>query len=97
MNEHSTPRIVWIDRNKIFPYSQNYSKTHPFNVPLRQEKMSHGDFGPPIEVDEEMVILRGHCEFEAYASTGRGEIPVIIHRGLSDDQKMGMRIDDLNP
>lgn len=48
----------------------------------------------PIVVDEKGVILKGHGRRLAAFRAGITKVPVVVMRGLSDDDKRGLRIAD---
>lgn len=80
--------------SKIKPYALN-PRTHPVEqITMLAEMMKRYGVDQPIVVDNEGVILKGHGRRLAALSAGFERYPVVIHRGLSDDEKRAMRIED---
>ena len=57
---------------------------------------AYGEFGyiSPLLVDEHATIIAGHGRWLAAERLGLAEVPVIVLRGLSKDQKAALRIAD---
>jgi DNA modification methylase len=57
---------------------------------------AYGEFGylSPLVVDERSVIIAGHGRWLAAERLGLSDVPVIVLRGLSNDQKKALRIAD---
>ena len=55
--------------------------------------LKHG-IDQPIVVDEDGVIIKGHGRRLAALDAGFDEFPVVVHRGLSEDEKRSVRIAD---
>jgi site-specific DNA-methyltransferase (adenine-specific) len=75
-------------------YEQN-SRTHS-KEQIQEVSRSIKEFGftSPLLVDEQNVIIAGHCRVEAAKLLGMDEIPTIIVEGLSDVQKAALVIAD---
>lgn len=76
----NNPRIV---KDKAFQKLVRSVKEDPFIMYLR----------PPI-VDEFYMILAGNQRFEAWKGAGYKMIPVIVARGLTEEQKQALIIKD---
>jgi len=73
----------------------NNPRTHPpAQLAMLAELIKKYGFDQPVVVDDEGVILKGHGRKMASMLAGLDEIPVIVHRGLSDADKMAMRLQD---
>ena len=79
---------------KIKPYDRN-AREHPdVQVELLSKLMLKHGVDQPIVVDEDGVILKGHGRRLAALKAGFTEFPVVVHRGLSEADKRGLRISD---
>ena len=73
----------------------NNPRTHPpAQLAMLAELIKKHGFDQPIVVDEDGVIIKGHGRKLGAMLAGLDEAPVIVHRGLSDADKMAMRIQD---
>lgn len=80
--------------SNIVPYEKN-PRTHPAaQITLLAELMKRRGVDQPIVVDEDGSILKGHGRRLAAIKAGFTEYPVVIHRGLSDADKVAVRIED---
>lgn len=80
--------------DRIIPYERN-PRTHPQQqIDLLAELIEK--YGPdqPIVVDEKGVILKGHGRRLAALKINRKTFPVIQRSGLTEDDKVAMRIAD---
>lgn len=84
---------VW-PLERIRPYPNN-PRTHP---PAQIDLLARliGKHGPdqPIVVDEDGVILKGHGRRLAAINAGLKTFPVFVREGLSDEEKIAIRIGD---
>lgn len=80
--------------DKIKPYSRNPRTHPPEQIKLLAELILK--YGPdqPIAIDEDGVILKGHGRLEAAKFAKLAEFPVVIHAGLSEEDKKAVRIAD---
>lgn len=84
---------VW-KLSRIKPYEKN-ARTHPpEQIALLASLMKKRGVDQPIVVDEAGVILKGHGRLQAAQVAGFTEFPVAVHRGLSEQDKRAMRIED---
>jgi len=80
--------------DKIKPYERN-PRSHPeHQVELLARLMSKHGVDQPIVVDEDGIILKGHGRRLAALKAGFLHFPVVVHAGLTDFDKKGMRIAD---
>jgi DNA modification methylase len=78
----------------ITPYPQN-ARTHTDQqIELLANLMLRYGVDQPIVVDEAGVILKGHGRRLAAIKAGFETFPVVVQRGLSDDDKRALRIAD---
>jgi DNA modification methylase len=84
---------VW-PLTKIIPYPNN-PRTHPDSqIELLATLMQKHGVDQPIVVDEHGFILKGHGRRLAAVKAGFEEFPVVIHRGLSENDKRAIRLAD---
>lgn len=81
-------QIKNIKIEKIKPYENN-AKIHT-EKQINQIMESIKDFGfnDPLGVDEHGVIIEGHGRYEAAKRLGMQTVPVIIIKGLTEQQKI---------
>ncbi len=79
---------------KIVPYPNNPRVHPPAEIKLLADMMKRHGVDQPIVVDEKGVIIKGHGRLEAAKLAGFHDFPVAQHFGLSDADKMAMRIAD---
>lgn len=79
---------------QIHAYPQN-ARTHPQEqIDLLAKLLAKHGFDQPIVVDEEGIILKGHGRRLAALKAGFIEVPVIVRRGLPENEKRAMRLQD---
>lgn len=87
-------QVEWWEAAALTPYVAN-AKEHP---PEQVKKLAKaiGEFGwdVPIVVDEAGVILKGHGRRLAALELELVRVPVIVRRGLSEDEKRAIRLSD---
>lgn len=78
----------------LVPYARN-SRTHS-DEQVAQVAASMREWGwtVPVLVDEEGLILAGHCRLMAARMLGLPEVPVMVARGWTDAQKRAYVIAD---
>src|SRR5262245_29803332 len=80
--------------DQIKPYDRN-ARQHPeVQIELLAKLMTKHGVDQPIVVDEDGVILKGHGRRLAAIKAGFNEFPVVVHKGLCDTEKRGLRIAD---
>jgi ParB-like chromosome segregation protein Spo0J len=79
---------------EITPYPQNARTHSDQQIDLLAQLMLRYGVDQPIVVDEAGVILKGHGRRLAAIKAGFETFPVVVQRGLSDDDKRALRIAD---
>jgi len=80
--------------DRIVPYDGN-PRTHPeAQIELLSRLMQAHGIDQPIVVDEDGVILKGHGRRLAAMKAGFKRFPVVVHRGLTEEEKRGIRVAD---
>jgi ParB/RepB/Spo0J family partition protein len=80
--------------SKIIPYEKNNKKHSPEQIEKLAKQIADVGYLVPIVIDENNVILSGHCRWLAIKSLGWKTVPVIIKDDLSEAQKIAWRIAD---
>jgi ParB-like chromosome segregation protein Spo0J len=88
-----TPQIEWRDPKVLKPYDNN-AKAHPVEQIKKIATAIKDGFDQPIVIDEFDVILKGHGRREASLLLNLGQVPVVVRRGLTDEQKRMIRVSD---
>jgi ParB-like chromosome segregation protein Spo0J len=78
----------------IKPYERNPREHPEAQINLLSRLMLKYGVDQPIVVDEQGVILKGHGRRLAALKAGFKEFPVVIHRGLDETEKRGLRVAD---
>ena len=76
--------VIDMALEEITPNPHNPKKHFDEGIERSIEDLGYLD---PIEVDEHGVILAGHGRYKALLKQGVEKVPVIVHKGLSDEQK----------
>jgi DNA modification methylase len=79
---------------EISPYPGNPRTHPPAQVAMLSELLRKYGADQPIVVDEKGVILKGHGRRLAALLAGFEEFPVVERLGLSEGEKIAMRIED---
>ena len=79
---------------RVLGYQQNPRIHTEAEVQRMAAAMTRFGVTKPIEVDEAGVILCGHRRLRAAQLLGLKEVPVLVHRHLSDAEKRAYRISD---
>jgi DNA modification methylase len=83
-----------ISHSSLKKYNHN-SKIHDDDqVELLVAAIKRYGFTNPILVDESFEIIAGHCRYEAAIIVGMVDVPCIIINGLTNDEKIALRIAD---
>lgn len=86
--------VIAASLDSVKPYPRN-TRTHP---PEQIKLLAHllTQYGPdqPIVVDEDWIILKGHGRMEAAQAAGYKKFPVVVREGLSEADKISIRISD---
>lgn len=84
---------VWA-LDDIVPYERN-PRTHPdAQIELLARLMKEHGVDQPIVVDEHGTIIKGHGRLMAARLAEMWTFPVVVKRGLTEDQKRAERIAD---
>jgi hypothetical protein len=87
-------KIKLVPIDKVKPYAKN-AKAHPEDqVKNLAEHIRTVGWDVPIVVDESMVLLKGHGRLRAAYQLGLDKVPVIVREGLTEPQKIALRIGD---
>ena len=81
---------VW-QMDKLTPYKRNARRHPPENIEAIMESIRQCGNRDPIEVDEEGVLLAGHGTMFALRRLGFRETEVVVHVGMTDEQKRKYR------
>lgn len=86
--------VVMVPINQVKPYPEN-SKYHK-SMQIRRVANSIEQYGwdQPIIVDEDFVIIKGHCRLEAAKLLELTEVPIMVNYSLSENDKRAARIVD---
>jgi len=84
---------VW-KLDDIVPYERN-PRTHPeHQIELLARLMVEHGVDQPIVVDEDGIIIKGHGRLLAAKLAGMSMFPVVVKRGLNENQKRADRLAD---
>lgn len=78
----------------VIPYDKNAKIHDDGQIDTLGKIIKENGFDQPIVVDEDGVILKGHGRRLAAMSIGYKKIPVVVKRGLTDQEKTIIRISD---
>lgn len=76
------------------PYPKNSRKHSPEQVALVAKSIKEFGFNQPIVVDEDNIILVGHCRLMAAKDLNLKTVPVLQLKNLNETQKKAYRILD---
>ena len=80
--------------NRFIPYPNNPRFHPPEEIALLAEILKMRGPDQPIVVDESWIILKGHGRLDAAKIAGLKDFPFVQRLGLSEADKMAMRIED---
>ena len=84
---------VW-PLSDITPYERN-PRTHPkHQIELLARLMAEHGVDQPIVVDEKGIIIKGHGRLLAAKFGGMSTFPVVVKKGLTENQKRAERMAD---
>lgn len=78
----------------LIPYAQNTKKHPPEQVEQLAASIREFGFTIPVLAAEDGTIIAGHGRVLAAQKLGIAEVPVIVARGWSEEQKRAYRIAD---
>lgn len=79
---------------KIKPYAKNSRKHSKDQIKRVEKSILEFGFTNPVLVDENFVLIAGHCRLSAAKNLELEDIPTIIIHGLNDNQKKALVIAD---
>lgn len=85
--------IIWLDPAQLKPYPNN-PRRNARAIDAVAESIKRFGFNVPITVDEDMVVATGHTRLEAAKRLGIAKVPVIILKGLSEEEIRAWRLAD---
>lgn len=88
-----TKEIQKLNINKLIPYINN-PRINYAAIEAVAESIKQCGYLSPIVIDESRIILAGHTRYEALKRLQYKEVPVLICRGLSEEQKKKFRLLD---
>jgi len=94
MSKKWQPKIQMRDPNTLSHYQRNtkvHTKAQVLKVANSIDKFG---FTQPIVVDQDGVIIVGHCRREAAIQLNLKEVPVFVADHLTDDEVTALRITD---
>lgn len=86
--------VTSLPLDQIHPYERNPRTHSQAQVELLARLMIANGVDQPIVVDEHGVIIKGHGRLMAAKVAGMSTFPVVVKRGLSEEQKRAERIAD---
>lgn len=91
---NKTLQVVYLSTEKLKPYDRN-SRIHS-NEQIQQVADSIREFGfnNPILIDDNFVVIAGHCRLEASKLLGLTEVPTIKLSNMTEAQKRAYIIAD---
>jgi ParB-like chromosome segregation protein Spo0J len=78
----------------LVPYAKNVKKHDDGQVAKIIESIQQFGWTQPIVIDESNVIIAGHGRRLAALKLGRTRVPVLVLRGLMEEQKRALRLAD---
>lgn len=97
MGTESESEVVYLPPEECKFYINN-AKVHKKKMDLLRKSIQLFGFDQPVVVDENMVILKGHGRVMAAQNLGNEsklrQIPVLIRKGLSEEEKRLIRLAD---
>jgi hypothetical protein len=78
----------------LIPYARNARHHKPSQIAQIMASMREWGWTVPLLIDEHDVIIAGHGRVVAAERLGISEVPVVVARGWSDQQKRAYRLAD---
>lgn len=85
--------LVTVKVADLIPYENNPRKNDNA-VPAVIASMEEVGYITPIVVDENMTVLAGHTRLKGLIEKGVEEVPVIMQRGMTEEEKKKYRLLD---
>lgn len=89
----SKAEIIWLRPDQLVPYGNNPRKNDKAVDAVAASIREFG-FNVPITCDEHYVVATGHTRLKAAIKLGLDRVPVIVLKGLSEDQIKAWRLAD---
>ena len=86
--------IVMRKVSELTPYGLNAKKHDDTQVANVANSIKRFGWQQPIVIDEQGVVVIGHCRLMAAKKLGLKEVPVTVASGLTDDEIKELRIAD---
>ena len=87
-------KIEKISTNKIKGYAKNSRLHTKEQIVIVSKSIQEFGFCNPILVDENNIVIAGHCRLEASKLLGMSEVPCVVLSHLTDKQKKAYIIAD---
>lgn len=87
-------KIEQVKTEALIPYGFNNRKHSEQQIDRVANSIAQFGFNQPIVVDEDNIILVGHCRLEAAKKLSLERVPVMKKAGLTEAQKKAYRILD---
>lgn len=85
--------IIWLRPDQLIPYGNNPRRNDKAVDSVAASIREFG-FNVPITCDEHFVVATGHTRLKAALKLGLDKVPVIVLKGLSEDQIKAWRLVD---
>lgn len=79
---------------ELTPYAQNTKKHDQKQIDNVANSIKRFGWQQPIVIDEQGVVVIGHCRLLAAKKLGLNEVPVTVASGLTDEEIRELRIAD---
>lgn len=86
--------ISYLPLSDLAPYPKNARTHSPEQIEQVAASIREFGFTNPLLIDEQNVIIAGHCRASAASSLGMAEVPTIRLEGLTAAQKRAYRLAD---
>lgn len=86
--------VQWMNPAELTPYPLNNKKHTIEQIDELAGLIATFGFDQPIVVDENLIILKGHCRREASLRLKLELVPVIIRDDLTEEEKKAARLSD---
>lgn len=80
--------------NDIKPYNKNAKKHPKEQIQYVANSISEFEWTQPLVIDENGIIIIGHCRYEAAKQLGIKELPCIIKSDWTEEKKNACRLAD---
>lgn len=87
-------KIIMMRTDALHPYEQNAKKHDEAQIENVANSIRRFGWQQPIVIDEDDVVVIGHCRLLAAQRLGLEEVPVTVAAGLSEDEIKELRIAD---